>query len=119
MSDLTLDYGTTRYLDVVVSDENGTPVSIAGSSFWWTVKADYLGTAAVLAKTEAAGIAIVDAPNGIAQVTIAAADWATIPNEPGRYVWDLTEKDAAQRVWRLDRGFFLVVPAVQETTSGD
>lgn len=109
---LTLDYGKTRHLNVAVTDENDAPADISGSEFWWTAKADWLDEATVFAKEVGSGITITDGPGGLAQVTIDAADWADLPNEPSLYVWELVERDADGGVWRLDRGDIYAVPAV-------
>ena len=73
-------------------------------------------SAALISKaTGGSGITITNAAGGLAEIAIAPTDFASLDNEPTRYVWGLTEKDASSNVWRLDRGTLLVAAAVQET----
>lgn len=117
MSDIDLIHGTTRVLDVAVTDDDGVAVDITGSALHFTVKPDWLSadSAAVISKATGDGIAITDATGGLATITIDADDWASVENEPARYVYGLVEKDSSDRVWRLDTGTLLVAPAVLET----
>jgi len=116
MSDLELIHGETKQLDIAVVDGNDAAVDITGSSFWFTVKRDWLDADAdaLITKTVGSGITIDDAPNGSAVIDIDPADFAAFANEPVIYVWGLTEKDASADVHRLARGTLLVSPAVQE-----
>lgn len=113
MSDLTLQHGTRRILDVAVTDDEGAAVDITDSAFYFTVKADWLAadSAALMSLTVGDGIEVTDAAGGLAEITVREADWAAIDNEPTRLIYGLTERDSSDRVWRLDTGTLLVTPA--------
>ena len=122
MSDLTLRYGEQRTLDVAVTDEDNAVQNITNSTFWFTVKADWLDADddALLTLTNDAGgsgVSITDAPNGAATVNVVPGSFASIDNEPLRLVYGLVEKDSGDRTWRLDQGTLLVTPVVKETVS--
>lgn len=112
MSALTLEYGTRRILDVAVTDDDGDAIDVTGSDFHFTVKPDWLSADAdaLISLSVGDGIEVTDAAAGLAEITIAEADWASIANEPGVVIYGLAERDSSDRVWRLDTGTILVSP---------
>jgi len=117
MSDLSLQYGSRRILDVAVTDDAGDAIDVTGSAFHFTVKADWLtdDADAVISLSVGDGIEVTGAAGGLAEITINEADWSSIANEPAQFIYGLSERDSSDRVWRLATGTLLVTPAALGT----
>lgn len=65
--------GKDRIIEVNIYDSAGAPLDISGCTFTWVL---YKSTpyALLLTKTNADGIAITDAANGVIQITLVPAD---------------------------------------------
>lgn len=96
-----------------VQNENGAIIeNITGwAKFWFTVKRKTTDAdPGVFQLTSGSGIALIDAPNGLLEVTVAPANLAdsSLLGYTTRLVFDLQGKDAAGNIWTLAAGTFLV-----------
>lgn len=96
--------------------------SIAGWTFWFYTKdqiADLDVDAFFKLSTLTTGIAIVDAANGIGEVTISPANTTPVVPVPRvkRYYAELQGKDGSGNVYSLASGTLTVVPDVVIATS--
>lgn len=117
MATLTMTRGDSTILDLVVAD-GGTPVDLTGVSMWWTAKRRHTDTddQAVIAKTVGDGIAVTNAPGGLATVTIDPDDTAGLDNSSALW-WDLQVKDGAGKVRTLAAGRLVVNADVTRATA--
>jgi hypothetical protein len=92
MTTLSMTRGDDRTLDLAVTFD-GAPVDLSGAQLWWTAKMRHLDTDAdaVIRKSSADGITVVDAAGGLATVAIKPEDTATLPGSNALW-WDLQVK---------------------------
>lgn len=105
-----------------VTNEDGGPYDLTGSTLWFTVKrrksdADSAAIAKLywVSGGSAAGIGVADPSSGEAVVTIAATGTGNFAQSA--HVWDLQLKDANGIVRTVDRGVIVVRPAVTTRTT--
>jgi len=116
MTTLRLVRGDTLALDLAVLKPDGTPQPISGSTIRFTAKARHsdLDAAAILAGSTVDGkVVITDAPGGLAEVTIPAAE--TAPVAPQSLYWDV-QITAGTITRTLDSGLLIIEPDVTITT---
>lgn len=73
----TMHSGDDKTLQFTVKDQDGVVVDITGASITWAFAAR-VGATAIASKTVGSGITITDAAAGVFQVTIDAADTASL-----------------------------------------
>ena len=114
---LRMRWGESAVWVVTVTDADGAPVNITGATMSFTAKwaATDADTAKVFQKTVGAGIILTAPASGIATVTLAVTDTATLP--PGRtallmYDWKMSLSGLTTTV---AFGTLLVQPAIART----
>lgn len=110
MTVLSAIRGDDETYELTIKDRNGIPINLAGCLLWFTVKRDESETdaQAVTQKTIGAGITVVNAAIGRADVRLAAANTAGLVGKRVQLVWDCQIKDAAGLVSTVDSGVLLV-----------
>lgn len=111
--------GDTIPLQITLS-RNGVAIDLTGATLWFTAKDDLddLDAAAVFQKkTGGLGIAITDAVNGRATVTIAPADTASLANEPQTLECDIQLLEVDGTLTTVARGQLILQPQVTRATS--
>jgi hypothetical protein len=99
-----------------------TPVDITGASIRFTVKTSSGDTDAnaIIKKgttdTGLGGIVPVDAPNGLAQITVSPADTSTL-SAPTWYAYDIQLRETSGRVTTVQSGRFLIKSDITSTSS--
>lgn len=107
-AELTLDQGTDYAGHIVLTNDDGTPLDISGSTFLCQVRKSYY-SANVTANLI---MTIADAANGNVRLTLDAANTANI--KAGRYLYDIKRTDANNAVTRLIEGIITVTPQVSQ-----
>lgn len=86
--------GDTRRVRVTVEDSAGDPVDLTSSSISWSFSSDNTATGSqVVTYSLGSGIALIDAVNGIFEITIAPADTASVTAGKRYHEAELTESD--------------------------
>lgn len=86
--------GDTRRVRVTVVDTNGDPVDLTGSSITWSLSSDSTATGSqAITYTLSDNVALIDAVNGIFEVTIVPAATASITGDKRYHEAELTESD--------------------------
>jgi hypothetical protein len=95
----------------VTDKSTGDPVDITGCTLTFTVRAVLNGDI-FLQKTVGSGVELTDPENGVAEITVDAADTSGLANQSFEYVFDveITKTDATKET--LCVGKFLVFPTV-------
>lgn len=107
-AELSLDQGTDYLGQLTLSNDDGTPLDVTGSTFDCQIRKSYF-SANSTANLE---MAIVDAANGVVSLTLDAANTANIKS--GRYLYDIKRTDANNQVTRLVEGIITVTPQVSQ-----
>lgn len=107
-AELTLDQGTDYAGQITLSNDDGTPLDVTGSTFQCQVRKSYFSANA----TANLDMTILDAANGVVRLTLDAANTATIKS--GRYLYDIKRTDANNQVTRLVEGIITVTPQVSQ-----
>ncbi len=76
--DFTMWQGEDKILEVTVKDESDVVVNLTGATIKWVLAPTVDGTVSITKETGGSGIVITDATNGVFQVTINAADTASL-----------------------------------------
>ena len=106
--DYELRIGDSMKLRIQVFDEDDAIVAIDGAAITWKLAATR-GGVAILSRAIGSGITIVDAPNGIYEVSITAANSATLT--AGVFYWESrVTKGIDPRTVAI--GYFKVLPVV-------
>lgn len=114
MPPLPVTPGDSNDYAVVVLDSDGLPYTLAGATITFTVRRSWdEPDPPVVVKSIGGGITV-DGP-GAASLLLDPVDTAGWP-EDARYVWDLQVRTAGGRVYTVDRGTVIVVPAATRTT---
>lgn len=107
-SELTLDQGTDYAGHIVLTEDDGTPVDVSGSTFLCQMRKSYY-SANVTANLV---MTITDAANGNVRLTLDAANTANI--KAGRYLYDIKRTDANNQITRIVEGIVTVAPQVSK-----
>lgn len=107
-AELTFDQGTDFLGVITLSNDDGTTLNVANSTFLCQIRKSYYSTnvAANLIMT------IVDAANGQVSLSLDAANTANI--KAGRYLYDIRRTDASNVVTRLVEGIVTITPQVSK-----
>ena len=107
----------TYELTILAADQQ--PVNLTGAQLWFTAKRSHhhSDAEAIIRKTIGAGITVVDAAAGRADVKVDAADTAGLPADQLQLVWDCQLKDASGQVSTVDSGRLVIVPDVTVATA--
>lgn len=107
-SELTLDQGADYAGHIVLTEDDGTPIDVTGSTFVAQIRKSYYSAnvSANLVMT------ITDAANGNVRLSLDAANTANI--KAGRYLYDIKRTDANNAVTRLVEGIITVTPQVSQ-----
>lgn len=118
MTTLRATRGDDEVYQLTIRDANEQPVDLTGASLWFTAKRsfEHSDAEAVLQKTIGAGITLVDAVAGRADVKIDAADTAGLEARPVPLVWDCQLRSASGDVSTVDAGVLVVEPDVTVAT---
>lgn len=110
MTVLSAIRGDDETYELTIKDRNNVAIDLTGCSLWFTVKRDESETdaQAIAQKTIGAGITVVNAGTGRADVRLAAADTASLSGKRAKLVWDCQIKDATGVVSTVDSGVLLV-----------
>jgi len=110
MTVLSAIRGDDETYELTITDRNDVPINLTGCLLWFTVKRDESETdaQALAQKMIGAGITVVNAATGRADVRLAAADTASLSGKRAKLVWDCQIKDAAGLVSTVDSGALLV-----------
>ncbi len=111
MSNIVIQRGADRVLDVVVTDDAGTPVSLEGVELLFQARATVQGPV-VIEKRTGQGIAHGQA-TGQATITLTPADTLGAPGQLRYGLWAL---DPAGRQPLVERGFLQVRDSVVRET---
>jgi len=121
INDVVMDAGRNRTLTVTVTDSvSGAPINLTGCTLKFTVKPDLraLDTAALFQLATGTGITHTSPAQGIAEIAIVPANTSallTAPNVPALYQYDITLKDATNKVYTIKTGRFTVRLPVTRT----
>lgn len=117
MADLEARRGDTEKYDLTVSD-NGTPVNLTGAAVWFTAKlrASDPDSKAVIAKTLGQGIAVTNASQGQARITLSPGDTASL-SAPISLSYDVQVKQTDGTVTTVESGALLVTADVTRATT--
>ena len=107
-TDLSLDQGTDFSSNVDMIADDGTAINVSGFVFSSQIRKSYYSVNATANIT----MTIANAINGNVVMTMDAANTANIA--PGRYVYDIKFKNAANIVSRLVEGIITVTPQVTQ-----
>jgi hypothetical protein len=116
---LTMFRGDTAQFQIAVTDVDGHPVNLTGCSLWFTAKIDptSLDAAAQFQKkTPSTGIAITDAANGIAVITMLAADTSSLTGDQ-TLECDVQLKDGTGAIQTVARGQIKVLADITLSTT--
>lgn len=105
-------------LPFALAQPDGAPVSLTGSTIWFTVKADPKATDAAAAfqgSTLNGGVQIDDPAGNRGLVIMTASQTAAMA--PRAYYWDLQQQDSAGRVTTHDSGILKVTRDITRTPS--
>lgn len=116
MTRLKIDQGDDEKLNVAVRlpPAYTTPAPLEGCKLWFYVKAnkDDADEVALIAKTSDVdeGIEITDAVGGLATVTIAAADTASLDSQylGSALPWSLQVRDGSDNIITAAKGFIVI-----------
>ena len=114
MADHSMVRGDTKYINIPVTQPNGTAYNLTGCSLWFTVKRHVgdVDALAVFQLTIGSGIAILSAAGGTAQVTITPALTASLVGNPDRLVYDVQLKSSTNEVFTIEQGTLTVKAGV-------
>ena len=112
-ADIYIDQGAdfVSSLDLIADD--GTPINVASYIFTSQIRKSYYSSNA----TANLAITVLDAANGIATLSIDAANTANI--FPGRYVYDVMVKDSSNTTSRLVEGIVTITPGVTRPSTAN
>ncbi len=103
---LTIYRGDDKVYDVTVKDSDGNVVDITNHTIKFTVRHAPADAVAEIAKTTGGGgIAIVDAPNGVARITLSDVDTDL---DAGKYFYDVEVTDVSGRTTTVILDNFVV-----------
>ena len=114
---LSMIRGNSKLFAFPLTNSDGDPIDLTGATVTMTAKAAYTDTdaAAVFQKTEADGITVVSALNGVITVDLDPADTSSLTGKVNRLIYDIQVQDADDRVSTPVRGKLVVQPDVTET----
>lgn len=107
-SELTIDQGADFAGHIVLTEDDGTPIDVDGSTFTCQIRKSYYSANATANIT----MSITDGANGNVRLSIDAANTANI--KAGRYLYDIKRTDANNAVTRLVEGIITVTPQVSQ-----
>lgn len=106
-----------RFMRALAGTTALAPVSLNGASIWATLKHTVVepDNAAIAQKTLGAGVAIVDAGNGLFSVQFDPADTALLPDGVTCLELDVQVQESSGRTTTVLRGSLVVEPDVTRT----
>lgn len=109
-AELTLDQGATFLATVVLRNDDGSVINVAGRTFTSQIRKSYYSTN----PTANISVVILDAPNGNISLNITAANTANI--KAGRYLYDIKMVDVGgNTIIRIVEGIMTVTPQVTKS----
>jgi len=117
IENISLVRGDTYRERFVVTDLLGVPIDLTGAKLYYTIKTNYeQPDPGVLQLTSpTSGITIVDAPNGVAELTITASQTDVL--QPMSYLYDMQIKLQDGTIATLVSGTLTVLPDVTRTVA--
>ena len=110
-ADLYLDQGSTFVSQTTLTDLYGNGYNLANFTVSAQAKKSYYSNNVFINFTTS----IVDANNGIIQLSVPAANTANVP--AGKLVYDITIKDSSNNITRVVEGQVFVNPGVTGVTT--
>ena len=104
--DLFVDQGTDFYTNMDLTNDDGTPMGVAGYTFTGQIRKSYYS------KNPTANlvITVVNSTTGNLSITMNSAVTSNI--SPGRYVYDIKMSDTSNVTVRIMEGIVTVTPQV-------
>lgn len=104
--DLFVDQGTDFYTNMDLTNDDGTPMGVAGYTFAGQIRKSYYS------KNPTANlvITVVNSATGNLSISVPAAITANVA--PGRYVYDIKMTDTSNSIIRIMEGIVTVTPQV-------
>lgn len=110
-TDLYLDQGTDFASALNLQADDGSPINLTNYIFTSQIRKSYYSANA----TANIAVTIIDAPNGLAELSMTAANTANI--FPGRYVYDVLMMDSTNTFSRIVQGIMTVTPSVTRSAN--
>lgn len=104
--ELTIDQGTTFSTVITLTNDDNSPIDLAGHTFSSQIRKSYYSTN----PTANVSVTAEDEANGVVRMSIDAANTANI--KPGRYLYDLKMTDESNTVIRVVEGIVTITPQV-------
>lgn len=106
--------GDTQTFVAAVTNPDGTPFNLSGSTVWFSARMAYDAAEYVFQrKTGGAGIVVPDpATDGVAVITTANSDTSGLPATEQKLVWDLQVKTPDDSLFTPDKGPLIISPDV-------
>lgn len=119
MTDLRMTRGDSKAFAFAITDASGDPLDLTGASVWMTAKEAYADTddGATFQKTNADGITVLDAANGLIRVDLVPGDTDGLDDKRVRLLYDIQVLDADDKVTTPISGRIVVSPDVTLTTT--
>lgn len=116
---LVMTRGDDRTFEITALDKDGDPANLTDVDLWFTAKRSPLDLDlnAVIQKTVGAGITIVGDPtDGIAAISVLAADTLALDDQGAVLFWDLQSRTVTLLVTTLARGTLVVTGDITRST---
>jgi len=107
-TDLTIDQGTDFTSALNLQADDGSTINCVGYVFTSQIRKSYYTNTI----TGNIIVTAMDAPNGVMQLNMSAANTANI--FPGRYVYDVKMKDSFNVTTRIVEGIVTITPQVTQ-----
>jgi hypothetical protein len=104
--EVDLDQGTTFNLDIVVKNDDGSRINVAGYTFSSSMRKSFYSSSVTANLT----VAVINAANGDVRFSLNAASTANI--KAGRYVFDIKQINTSNVTSRMFEGIITVNPQV-------
>ena len=104
--EVDLDQGTDFNLDVVVRNDDGSVINVAGYTFSSSMRKSFYSSSATANLT----VSVVNAANGNVRFSLNSASTANI--KACRYVFDIKQIDTSNTTTRMFEGIITVNPQV-------